>query len=282
MVFNYNPFHILGINNNASNDEIKKAYKKIALKCHPDKLVNIVDEKIKNERIEKFKNASIAYNLLINNKYDFNNIDDKYNVNFNMNDVGEWCSYFKDMFGDIYNKYKKRSLQHFINVDVKYHHVYNNVKRKIRLFLKNIEEPIFIDIECGKYPNITKSYFDDNDDEHEIIFNLNLIPNDDNDIYHHIINNDKTVDIITNLKIELLDYLIGFRKTLFYINNENLILDIPSFTLKYIKEGLGINGGKLIINIEVNNNISIDKWNSLSTDDKNKFIEILKYLRDVV
>jgi DnaJ like chaperone protein len=88
MVFNYNPFHILGINKNASNAEIKKAFKNIALKCHPDKLVNIKDEKIKNEKIEKFKNASIAYNLLINNKFDFHSdyIDDKYNVDFDLND----------------------------------------------------------------------------------------------------------------------------------------------------------------------------------------------------
>lgn len=278
MVFNYNPFHILGINKNASNAEIKKAFKNIALKCHPDKLVNIKDEKIKNEKIEKFKNASIAYNLLINNKFDFHSdyIDDKYNVDFDLNDVNEWCSYFKDIFGDIYKKYKKISLQHNINLDVKYYQVFNNINRKIRLFLKNIDDPIFIDIDCGKYPIITKFYFDDNDNEHEIIFNLNLIPNDNNNIYSHIINDDKSVDIITTINIELFEYLSGCKKNISYINNDNLIIDIPSFTLIYNKKGFGINNGNLIINLKINN-ITLDNWNSLSKDNQEQLIHLLTF-----
>ena len=41
-----NPFLILGINANSSKDDIKKAYKEIALCCHPDKLINVIDDSL--------------------------------------------------------------------------------------------------------------------------------------------------------------------------------------------------------------------------------------------
>jgi preprotein translocase subunit Sec63 len=62
-----NPYDILGISKNSSKEDIKKAYKEIALSCHPDKLHDINDA-TKNEKIEKFKNATYAYKLLYDGK----------------------------------------------------------------------------------------------------------------------------------------------------------------------------------------------------------------------
>lgn len=53
-------YNILGINKNASSDEIKKAYRKLAMKYHPDK--NSGDE----EAEKKFKQISEAYSVLSN------------------------------------------------------------------------------------------------------------------------------------------------------------------------------------------------------------------------
>ena len=47
-----NPYKVLNISNNASNDEIKKAYRKIALRSHPDKLNNITDINEKKRKIK--------------------------------------------------------------------------------------------------------------------------------------------------------------------------------------------------------------------------------------
>ena len=51
------PYKILGVPKTASQDEIKKAYRKQAVKYHPDK--NPGDE----EAVAKFKEAAEAYEL---------------------------------------------------------------------------------------------------------------------------------------------------------------------------------------------------------------------------
>ncbi|MFY0688704.1 MAG: molecular chaperone DnaJ [Cyclobacteriaceae bacterium] len=53
-------YEILGIDKNASGDEIKKAYRKVAIKFHPDKNPD------NNEAEEKFKEAAEAYEVLSN------------------------------------------------------------------------------------------------------------------------------------------------------------------------------------------------------------------------
>ena len=51
------PYKILGVNKSASDAEIKKAYRRLALKYHPDKGGTKEDEK-------KFKEATLAYEIL--------------------------------------------------------------------------------------------------------------------------------------------------------------------------------------------------------------------------
>ena len=56
-------YNILGINKNASEAEIKSAYKKLALKYHPDRQANKSDTE-KKEAEEKFKEVAFAYSIL--------------------------------------------------------------------------------------------------------------------------------------------------------------------------------------------------------------------------
>ena len=51
-------YEILGVSKNASNDEIKKSYRRLAMKHHPDR--NTDD----SDAARKFKEAKEAYEIL--------------------------------------------------------------------------------------------------------------------------------------------------------------------------------------------------------------------------
>lgn len=56
-------YEVLGISKGASDDEIKKAYRKAAMKYHPDKFSN-ASEQEKKDAEEKFKEVNEAYQVL--------------------------------------------------------------------------------------------------------------------------------------------------------------------------------------------------------------------------
>ena len=72
-----NYYDLLELNKNATSDEIKKKYKKLALKYHPDRNTN---ESIKEQNEKIFKEITEAYNVLSDEKkrkdYDFFGLKD--------------------------------------------------------------------------------------------------------------------------------------------------------------------------------------------------------------
>ena len=60
-------YSILGVPRDASEEQIKKAYRKMALKYHPDKNTSPGAE-------EKFKEVAEAYDVLSDGKYQYGNI----------------------------------------------------------------------------------------------------------------------------------------------------------------------------------------------------------------
>ena len=57
-----NPYDVLGIPRNASNDEVKKAYKQLCKKYHPDSYVN---NPLADLAEEKFKEVQAAYEQIM-------------------------------------------------------------------------------------------------------------------------------------------------------------------------------------------------------------------------
>ena len=101
------PYEVLGVAKNASSTEIKREYRKLAKKYHPD--LNPDDK----EAEQKFKEATLAYEILSDpdkkQKYDtygaaaFENGGAGFNGGFG-GGFGGFGDIFGDLFGDIFNQ----------------------------------------------------------------------------------------------------------------------------------------------------------------------------------
>lgn len=133
-------YKILGVDKNASKDDIKKAYRKLAMKYHPDK--NQGDK----EAEKKFKDAAEAYEVLRDDSkrasYDRYGTVDSGNpfsngFGYDMNDI---FSQFGDIFGSAFNKrYKRQSIGSDlrIRVSLTIDDILNGVNKKIK-YKRNI------------------------------------------------------------------------------------------------------------------------------------------------
>lgn len=72
---------ILELKQDASHEDIKKAYKKLALKYHPDKQGSDINEEDKKMAESKFKEVAEAYDLLTNPEK-MKNINTNFRGNF--------------------------------------------------------------------------------------------------------------------------------------------------------------------------------------------------------
>lgn len=358
ILFNINIMYIeilgLDINNISkyTKDDIKNIYKKIALECHPDKLVKIENVEEKNMKIDKFKKSCIAYkraledfenygNLRIYSYEDKNNT--KYSYDKNYEDFCEYDNFDINFWEEMYNNYfndkntikntfinlanifltkgiksknyynpSSKIIKHSIILPVNYFDLYTDKNKKIRILLKGVKKPFNFSILCKKeYPSFSRQYIDDDGIEHEIeikmmISNINKNNlktsnsyNSDSSIndnsqesgedfdydkyrlnnkkveYRHKITNNH-IDLIIDMFINLNDYLEGVRKTIKYIDNNYINIDIPSFTLNnLIINNKGLLGGNLIINI-ILLNISKINWDKLDITEKNLFIKSIE------
>jgi DnaJ-class molecular chaperone len=121
---NNNYYTILGISKNASQEEIKKSYRKLALKHHPDKNPN--DE-------DKFKKISEAYSVLSDpeqrKKYDMGGID--FSRIFQQGGMNPF-----DMFNSMFNQRQsssqpKKNRDYIMNLNITLKQIAQNKKLKI-------------------------------------------------------------------------------------------------------------------------------------------------------
>ena len=140
-------YKVLGVDKNATAEEIKKKYKKLAVQYHPDKQQG-KSEAEKRAAEEKFKEINEAYSILSDKdkrqQYDtFGTVDGSMGGMSGADAMAEFMKHFQDMggFGSMFEDSffgggkaqrvaKGSDIQ--VNVNVTMEELYNNVEKEIK------------------------------------------------------------------------------------------------------------------------------------------------------
>lgn len=322
-----------------TREEIKGLYKKIALECHPDKLTHVSDEVERNAKIERFKKATIGYKKAMEDfenygklnyrgtDYNFDNLADDYEI-YNSFDLNFWKNTYDGIFKDkdkikntfidvasyFFNRgFKNKNhyepstkiVKHNINLPITYYDLCSLTKRKLRILLKNVKEPVYITLCCkNDYPCLTRQYIDDDSIEHEIVIQMILDDEseggDDVDDceggeggeggedcegcegceavrYTHTNTNTTTqhIDLHTSIDINIIEYLSGGIRKIRYVDDSVLDIPIEPFgTNDIVIQDKGLLGGNLNVKV-VFHNITLKKWKKISEKKRAKVIHLL-------
>jgi curved DNA-binding protein len=290
-----NLYSILQISSNASNKEIKIAYKKLVLKYHPDKNIG-------NDTNEQFKKIQYAYQILSDEEkrkeYDEMNNTDKeiFNelfMNFIKGAKNVLFAYMKaslniknnniidnndDEYIDSVLSCDNNELDIIVNLEIDLIEKYLGKKKKIKYtHQKNIggkyefiEEYIMIELNSNQY-----IYYDMGDEEDGKKGNLiiNIITKNKK---NYRIDGD---DIIKIVKISLYEYLYGIEFILDHFN-ENINIEIKNpindlihknKELYYKIDGMGLKGKEKKGDLYINFKLQIKNIGTMEDE------ELLKY-----
>ena len=273
---------ILGLNEKATEADIKKAYKSIALKTHPDKLVDL-DENERNEKELQFKEASEAYKRLIDNNFS-DIFDDMFGGSEGMASMFGGSEGMASMFGGsdgmkmfsgMANKlFQSQSFQSIFKTSVKITYYDLIYKRKLEKQFNLCGMPTKAIIDCSKFPKqlITRS-FNGLSSTAEIDFKF-----EDDDVYESIIHQNGNVDLIYQMKISHYDYYKGFNHSFVHIDGNDVSFKVKRMSKKTLKiKNRGLNGGDLLIKM-VLYNPSNSKLKDISNEEYESFLNTLNAL----
>lgn len=125
-------YEILGVSKNATEQEIQKAFRKLAVKYHPDKQVGKTDEE-KKEAEEKFKQIAEAYEILSDKEK-----RNQYDMFGTTNGNSSWST-----MGDTMSEFMKEMMRQYGGFD----DFGNNNRRPTRINGTNIKLNVTLTLE---------------------------------------------------------------------------------------------------------------------------------------
>jgi len=282
-----NLYKILNLSKNATKNEIKKKYKELILKYHPDKNKNV-----KTDKFIEIKNAYDILSddnkkLIYDNELYINNISNSKNIDI-INFVNEYINslQLEILFKIINNKLLSEHFLNKFNFDLFSNNDNNNLIQNIididitiNFTLKEIWDCIKKPI---KYKRITKSIFE------EYIYPIDFIQIYEEEGEKIKINNKEYIGNI-NVKINIIE--LKYNNENYYIYNDELYLLLNSkrivknkFTVNYLddckykfnlKKLLKINNELGLVYIK--KNFGLLKYTNSNIEDINKNINNISH-----
>ena len=218
-------YSILGVDKNATKDEIKKAFRKLAHKYHPDK---------KDGDEQKFKKISEAYSVLSNDKkrqqydsvgaggFNFEGFDG-FNGNFNAADFGN----FSDIFNEFFKNRIRKAQDIIIDLKITFKESITGVDKNIKFVRKSDrkKEDIKINIPAGvssgnsiKY----QGYGETREGFHPGDLIIRIIV-EENSEYRR-----EGSNLVYSMPISITEALLGSERVLKAWNDKNIVINLPS------------------------------------------------------
>ena len=264
-----NYYQILGLDKNADENQIKKAYKKLAIKYHPDKNPNNKDAE------EKFKTICEAYSILSDkdkkeqyDRFGKQGINSNFRCNTNVNADEIFNSFFKS---DPFNDFESHIFSNISNIRIRKcdENRIDIISNGTRVLIKDLINSK----ELNNCIGIVKGY-DISKKKYLIrICNKDIFIKDDNfiQLLNVTIHNLKSNSFLNGMKTNVIDYINGryvvdLNRNRYSLTSENLIVDKNSkVKIVNLKSNNSINGKwGLVLNFDsVSNRYVIKISNSL-------------------
>lgn len=208
-------YDILNIPKNASEDEIKKSYRRLASLHHPDK----------GGTTEKFQEIEEAYRVLSDpqKRYQYDNTDTQGTVNIDdiFKNFGVHSGININDLHHIFNRTRRSIYKSVVSLSLE--EAYTGTNRNIKLDTPNGTHYVNIDIPRG-IDNTTVLKYDNLSPNFQIIVHFQLLK-------HPLFNK---VDSSPNLeyvhRISVFDLIIGSELKIVTINNKEITVTIPPKT----------------------------------------------------
>ena len=205
------PYSVLGVSRNASQEEVKKAYKKLAMKHHPDRGG---DE-------AKFKEISDAYERIINPQA---NNDFEYTPGgFEFRRGGSVDDIFSDFFDFHNGRAQRRSATVQVSIWITLEDVAQGGDRQISLQSNSGVQAVNITIPRGVLDNTQVRYPDIGPNGQDVIIIFRIRP-------HKQFQRIKSVDLQTEVDVDFWTLILGGMINVKTLLGKNMGLRIPAKT----------------------------------------------------
>tara|TARA_B100000925_G_scaffold291471_1_gene279644 strand:- start:2080 stop:2937 length:858 start_codon:yes stop_codon:yes gene_type:complete len=218
----------LGLNKGASKDDIKRAYKKLALRFHPDKNPDL-------NSCKEFISITESYKRLLNDDEINEDIDITFYLNMYIDMIKNLYTYITDennIFNKkFFNKKQKTKIQKtvkevVINFNVSVKDIYTNAFKKLTIKLlrkdndKLIKKKEDFYISLLNYKNEYRFVGKGDEDLSGNKGDIRILVNIVKDEY-----SIDGCDIIYILNISYYEYLYGIKKEIYYLNDKLLEIE---------------------------------------------------------